>query len=113
MYEGNSVEEIMTAMMPHYKEAHADVMQSATPEKHQAWMADFTKAFEEAADLPEKTITCYVDGCDAAFASGGRNTLLGQVYAHYMEVHPDVIPNASDEEKKAWMMQFEKDWAAA
>ncbi len=113
MYEGNVVADVMQAMMPHYKEVHADVMQSATPEKHQAWMEDFNKAFNDAPELPEKTITCYVDGCEVSFTSGGRNTLLGEVYAHYMEVHPDVIPNASDEEKKAWMENFEKDWSAA
>jgi len=113
MYEGNAVEEIMQAMMPHYKEAHADVMQNATPEKHQAWMTDFKKSFEEATELPEKTIGCYFDGCDVTFSGGGRNTLLKEIYAHYMEVHPDVIPKATDEEKKVWMEQFEKDWTAA
>ena len=102
----------MGAMMPHYKEAHAEVMQNATPEKHQTWMADFKQSFAEADELPEKTIGCYVDGCAVTFSGGGRNTLLKEVYAHYMEVHPEVIPNATDEEKKAWMEQFEKDWAA-
>lgn len=113
MYEGNTVEEIMKNMMPHYKEAHADVMQNATPEKHQAWMADFSKAFEAADVLPEKTITCYQEGCDTSFTGGGRNTLLGEIYTHYMEVHPDVIPKATDAEKQAWMDQFDEDWNTA
>ena len=36
--------------------------------------------------------------------------MLNVLYTHYMETHADVIPQVSEDEKKAWMVQFEKDW---
>lgn len=110
-YAGNTVEEIMQAMMPHYKEAHADVMQSATPEKHQAWMTKFNADFNAAPELPEKAIKCY--DCEMEFKAYTREEILGQLYDHYMKDHNAVITGASEDEKKAWMEQFEKDWATA
>ena len=112
MYAGETIEEVMGKMMPHYKEVHADVMQSATPEKHQAWMADFNKSFDEAPELPVKTIGCYEEGCEEKMEHADRDEVLNQMLSHYNSVHPEVIPNASDEDKKAWMVQFEKDWTA-
>jgi len=58
-----------------------------------------------------KKIKCY--DCEEIFESDSRNDILNKLYSHYMKDHPDVIPNASDDEKKAWMVQFEKDWEAA
>tara|TARA_B100000745_G_scaffold298199_1_gene246415 strand:- start:1078 stop:1209 length:132 start_codon:yes stop_codon:yes gene_type:complete len=39
--------------------------------------------------------------------------ILSILYEHYMKNHHSVISNASDEEKKQWMQQFEKDWQTA
>ena len=58
-----------------------------------------------------KTIRC--QHCEGTFQAVEREEILKTLYDHYMEAHPGVIPNASDEEKKAWMVQFEKDWAEA
>jgi len=58
-----------------------------------------------------KQITCY--NCENVFESETSEDILNQLFAHYMKDHPEVIPNASDEEKKAWMVQFNKDWEAA
>lgn len=110
-YVGASVGEIMKKMHPHYMEAHKDVMASATPETQQAWMASFQADFDVAPELPEKTIECYE--CGKQFKAYTRDEILSELYDHYMKDHPDVIPNASDEDKKAWMERFEKDWAAA
>ena len=110
MYAGESVEDVMQIMMPHYKEVHADVMQSATPEKHQAWIASFSADFDAAPELPEKTITCY--DCEAKFTAFTRQEILGQLYDHYMKEHNETITKANKDEKKAWMERFEKDWIA-
>ena len=59
-----------------------------------------------------KNIKCYEEGCGGEFQAATKDEILGQVYDHYMKDHPTVIPNASDEDKKAWMARFEKDWTA-
>ena len=59
-----------------------------------------------------KTITCYEKGCGHTFKNDDRDAILKQMYDHYMEVHPNIIPNATEEDKRAWMAQFEIDWAA-
>lgn len=58
-----------------------------------------------------KEIKC--QDCDGAFKATTREEILKTLYDHYMEAHSDVIPNASDEEKKAWMIRFEAEWLAA
>lgn len=58
-----------------------------------------------------KKIKCY--NCEDIFESETQEDILNQLYAHYMSAHPDIIPNATDEEKQAWMVQFNKDWEAA
>lgn len=39
--------------------------------------------------------------------------MLEKMQPHYMKKHKEVITNASEEEKKAWMTQFTRDWDAA
>ena len=51
--------------------------------------------------------------CGAEFQAETREEILKTLYEHYMEAHPDVIPRASDEEKKEWMVRFEKRWKDA
>lgn len=60
-----------------------------------------------------KTITCYEDACDVAFQSDDRDEMLQKLYEHYMNVHPNIIPSATETEKKAWMEVFDRDWTAA
>lgn len=58
-----------------------------------------------------KTFKCY--DCESSFQAETREQILDVLYAHYMKNHHGIISNASDEEKKQWMLQFEKDWAEA
>lgn len=58
-----------------------------------------------------KTIKCY--DCESSFQAETREQILDVLYEHYMKNHHSIISTASDEEKKQWMQQFEKDWAAA
>ena len=46
--EGETFEEWMKALMPHYMEAHAEVMKSSTPEDQQKWMVENEARFEAA-----------------------------------------------------------------
>lgn len=49
---GNTFEEWMKALMPHYMEAHADVMNDPTKgkEEQMKWMEENKKRFEEEAE---------------------------------------------------------------
>ncbi len=95
MYAGGTAEDVMKVMMPHYMEAHKDVMESATPEKHQAWMASFTTDFDAAPELPVKEIGCYQEDCEVKFSNADHDALLNEMYEHYMKEHPTVIPSAT------------------
>lgn len=48
--QGETFEQWMQALMPHYKEAHADVMQdsSKTKEDGERWMIENRKRFDAA-----------------------------------------------------------------
>lgn len=46
--EGETFEEWMKASMPHYMQAHADVMKTSTPEDQQKWMVENKARFEAA-----------------------------------------------------------------
>lgn len=58
-----------------------------------------------------KSIKC--PDCEASFAAVSREEILGLLYDHYMKEHNGIITSASEDEKQAWMVQFEKDWTAA
>jgi len=58
-----------------------------------------------------KEIKC--QHCEGSFKTETREEMLSILYKHYMESHADVIPEASKEEKKAWMVRFEEQWAIA
>lgn len=47
------------------------------------------------------------------FQAVTREEILDQLYDHYMKEHNEIITNVSEEEKKAWMERFEKDWINA
>lgn len=46
--EGETFEGWMKALMPHYMQAHADVMKASTPEDKQKWMIDNKTRFDQA-----------------------------------------------------------------
>jgi len=56
-----------------------------------------------------KKIKCY--DCEEVFEAETREEILQTLYTHYMKEHTDTISKAGQEEKKAWMEKFEKDWA--
>ena len=58
-----------------------------------------------------KTLKCY--DCEGEFEAETREEILNILYDHYMKDHKEIITGASEEEKKAWMARFEKDWLAA
>ena len=46
--DGETFEGWMKALMPHYMQAHAEVMKTSTPEDQQKWMVDNKARFEAA-----------------------------------------------------------------
>jgi predicted small metal-binding protein len=58
-----------------------------------------------------KALKCY--DCESEFKADTKEEILGHLYDHYMKDHKETIVGADDSEKKRWMEQFEKDWAAA
>ena len=58
-----------------------------------------------------KIMKCY--DCDHEMSAEDRDSMLKEMYNHYMSEHKDIITGASDDEKKAWMAQFDTDWVAA
>ena len=58
-----------------------------------------------------KTLKCY--DCDEQFSGQTPDELLNKLYTHYMSEHRGIITGASEDEKKAWMKQFHKDWEVA
>ena len=59
----------------------------------------------------KKEIKCY--DCEARFQAETREEILASLYDHYMKDHKEIIAGASEDEKKAWMEKFEKDWSEA
>lgn len=55
-----------------------------------------------------KEFKCY--DCEERFKAVTREELLSQLYDHYMKNHYETITGGTAEEKKAWMIRFEKDW---
>ena len=51
LFTGNTAEEVMQNMHPHYTEAHKDIMATATKEKMAAWMKQFHADFEAAPEI--------------------------------------------------------------
>ena len=58
-----------------------------------------------------KKLKCY--DFEVTFQAETREEILDALYTHYMKDHNEVITGASEEEKKAWMVQFEKNWSEA
>ncbi len=46
--QGETFEQWMQALMPHYMEVHADVMKTSTPDDQQRWMVENKARFEAA-----------------------------------------------------------------
>lgn len=49
-FQGETKEEIMNAMMPHYMSEHKDVMEAGNEEKKKEWFAEFERRFNEASE---------------------------------------------------------------
>ena len=47
-FEGETKEDVMKAMMPHYGTDHKEMMERGTEEGKKAWFAEFNKRWEEA-----------------------------------------------------------------
>lgn len=58
-----------------------------------------------------KKMKCY--DCEEVFQADAKDQILMSLYNHYMKEHKAIITGGSEEEKKAWMENFEKDWVAA
>ncbi|MAJ97290.1 MAG: hypothetical protein CMI56_01575 [Parcubacteria group bacterium] len=58
-----------------------------------------------------KKLTCY--DCEMEFQAETSKEMLNQMYVHYMADHNEIITGVNEEEKKAWMEQFNKDWEAS
>ncbi len=58
-----------------------------------------------------KKFTCY--DCTEVFESETSKEMLDKLYLHYMDKHVEIITGVSEEEKKAWMAKFNKDWDEA
>jgi len=50
-FKGNSPEEVMKAMMPHYMSDHKDVMANGTEESKAVWMKKFSEDWEAAEEI--------------------------------------------------------------
>ena len=50
-FEGESKEEVLSKMHPHYMTDHKDVMEQGNEEKKKEWFEVFNKRWEEAGDL--------------------------------------------------------------
>lgn len=61
--------------------------------------------------MAKKKFKCY--DCPAEFEAESREEILNILFDHYIKDHNEVITGASEEEKKAWMERFEKDWSNA
>lgn len=49
-FSGETKEEVMKAMMPHYMEVHKDVMDAGNEEKKQVWFAEFERLWSEVGN---------------------------------------------------------------
>lgn len=48
-FEAESLREMLTLMMPHYFEAHQDIMAGRSDAPRETWMQRFTEAFDAAS----------------------------------------------------------------
>ena len=51
--------------------------------------------------------------CDKEFRAETSEDALSYMHPHYMEAHKEVMAEATDEKKKAWMETFHKAWNEA
>jgi hypothetical protein len=47
-FKANNGDEMLQAMMPHYKEAHSEMMKNGTDASRNEWFLKFDKYFQEA-----------------------------------------------------------------
>jgi len=49
-FEADNLREMLTLMMPHYFEAHQDIMSGQSDTPRDTWMQRFTEAFQAISD---------------------------------------------------------------
>ena len=49
-FSGNTAEEVMEAMMPHYLKDHKDVLDADTQEQRDGWFSEFNRRFDTALE---------------------------------------------------------------
>ena len=50
-FKADSPDEMMKAMMPHYMQAHKEMMEGQNSESKEEWMKRFHKNFDEAEEI--------------------------------------------------------------
>ena len=50
-FSGETVENIMEAMMPHYMNDHKDIMDAGTEEQRDGWFAELNRRFDAAEEM--------------------------------------------------------------
>ena len=58
-----------------------------------------------------KKFKCY--DCEKVFEAETSKEMLNKMRPHYISEHQDVIKGGTDEQMKAWMEKFNKDWEEA
>lgn len=51
-FSGETPHDVQMAMLPHYKETHAEIMASNTEESKKEWFKEFDRRWDEAKELP-------------------------------------------------------------
>ena len=50
--------------------------------------------------------------CEEVFEAETSKAMLDTMMPHYMAKHKEMMAGGNDDEKKAWMEKFNKDWEA-
>ncbi|HEY0964723.1 MAG TPA: hypothetical protein VGE31_02925 [Candidatus Paceibacterota bacterium] len=50
-FPGETEDDVLEHMMPHYMEEHPEVMEEGTEEQQEAWFAEFNKRWAEAEEI--------------------------------------------------------------
>lgn len=59
-----------------------------------------------------KQIKCL--DCEVVFqAETAEGLMMGDMMKHYKKAHAEIMAKGTEEERKAWMEKFHKDWEAA
>jgi uncharacterized C2H2 Zn-finger protein len=51
--------------------------------------------------------------CDKIFKANSPDEMMKAMHPHYMEDHAEIVKNGDEEQRKAWMEKFNKDFEDA